>query len=214
MKRKMPFRSLWKRALASEMGRAGAGELMNRIEDRYRRLSDDHRDESHPVLKRHLYDNILPQVAAYQVFLEMDNNGEAAFNRIEKLHFLTLRVLKAKYKFLSRFPICFDVMRFAMPRSLKRNHPPQGWDIEWVENNKKCLYTKVHSCFYYQVIKDYGIPELALIYCNGDDHVFDIESRHIKWGRTATVTRGGDYCDVIYHRLTRRDRGREKKAAT
>jgi hypothetical protein len=60
------------------------------------------------------------------------------------------------------------------------------------------------------MIKEYGVPEMTLIYCNGDDYVFDMENPYIKWGRKVALTRGGDYCDIIFYRVSKKNRNKKK----
>ena len=174
MRKKMPFAKMWSKELSKDFGQVQAHELMTRIQHKYIELcSNDKRTFPKWVLKRHLYKNIFPQMAAYRTFLENDQSQESAFNKTQKLYFLTLDKLKKQYKFFSRLPFSFPYIRMVAPFKLKFQHPPEGWNLEWVESSKDCINLKVHSCFYHDIIKEYGVPELTLIYCNGDDYVYE-----------------------------------------
>ena len=199
----MPFTALWQKELSTE--------LLTRIQEKYRELCANHKEIPNRILLKHLYGNIFPQMAAYKIFLEDGASKESAFEKTQKLHFLTLDKQRKKYMSVGRKPFCFPYLRLVGPLLVKLQHPPQGWNLEWVENSKDCISIKAHTCFYYDIIKEYGIPELTLIYCNGDDYVFDVEIPYIKWGRTTTMTRGGRYCDIIYYRVPKKKINKENK---
>lgn len=199
--KKMPFKDLWERELAGDIGASAARDLITEFQNKYNELCANHREISNRVLKKHLHGNIFPQMAAYKTFIETNTLSEAALSRTQKLHFLTLQKQKKHYESKSKLPYAFTYFRIFIPIMIKLYHPPAGWNIEWLENSKKCISMKVHTCFYNEIMKEYGIPELILIYCNGDDYVFDeVKSPYIEWGRKETLTRGGDYCDVIYYK--------------
>jgi hypothetical protein len=210
-RKKMPFTALWQKELTNELGEVGANELITQIQNKYHDLCANHKEISNGRLLKHLYGNIFPQMAAYKTFLEAGSSQESAFDKTQKLHFLTLDKQKRQYKILSRLPFCFPYMRLTVPLMVKLQHPPEGWNLEWVEKSKDCINLKAHTCFYNDIIKEYGLPELTLIYCNGDDYVFDVETPYIKWGRETAMTRGGDYCDIIYYRKYKKNRKKGNK---
>lgn len=210
-RRKMPFKRMWKKELTKDLGEEQAEELMTRVQEKYNELCANHKKISRRVLRKHLYGNIFPQMAAYKTFLENNHSPESAFDLIQKLHFLTLNRLRTQYRYATRVPWIFLHLRIVGPITIKLKHPPEGWNIEWIENSRDCINLKAHSCFYHDIITEYGVPDLTLIYCNGDDYVFDIKSPYVKWGRTTTVTRGGDYCDIVYHRISKKNRKDRKK---
>jgi hypothetical protein len=209
-RKKMPFKKMWQKFFTQEYGETEANDLMIRIQKKYHELCANHKEITNRALINHLYNNIFPQMAAYKIFLEDGKSKEDAFDITEKLHFLTLDKQKRDFKILSRFPFCLAYIRMLTPRTIKAKHPPEGWTFEWVENSKNCINYKAKTCFYYDIIKEYGLPEFTLIYCNGDDYVYDVKSPYIKWGRTTAMTRGGDYCDIIFHRLSKKNRSKEK----
>ena len=212
-RKKMPFTSLWQKELSKELGEAKASELLAQVQNKYHELCANHKEIPKRALLKHLYGNIFPQMAAYKTFLEAGDPQESAFAKTQKLHFLTLEKMKRKYASFARFPFAFGYIRKVSPLMIKLQHPPEGWNLEWVENSKNRIDIKAHSCFYYDIIKEYGVPELTLIYCNGDDFVYDVETPYIGWGRKTTLTRGGDWCDIIYCKKSRGKQTPEKKPA-
>jgi hypothetical protein len=117
------------------------------------------------------------------------------------MHLLTLHKLRQLNERLYKFYFCFSVYRLIVPAILKYGHPSAGWDIELLENSRRNICARVYRCFYFNVVKDYKVSELITVYCNGDDYLFKgIYSPYIKWGRTITMPKGGDYCDIVYHK--------------
>ena len=202
--KKMPFKNLWEKELAGDMGASEASELINRFQNKYRELCDNHPEIPHAALKKHLHGNIFPQMAAYTIFLE-DNTSETALMRIQKLHMLTLINQRKSYEMFCMLPFSFRLLRIICSFRTKFTFPSTGWKIEWLENNNDFISLKIHSCFYYEIMKEYGMPKLISIYCDGDNYVFkDIKSRYIGWGRTKTLSGGSDYCDSIHYNKARK----------
>ncbi|MBE3120246.1 MAG: L-2-amino-thiazoline-4-carboxylic acid hydrolase [Candidatus Atribacteria bacterium] len=56
-----------------------------------------------------------------------------------------------------------------------------------------------HSCFYLNVLAEYGLPELTPHFCLLDDFLFEGVSPCIRWERTQTIGRGGEMCDFRYY---------------
>jgi hypothetical protein len=197
---KMPYMDIWENYLAGTIGVVPACNLMNSIRNKYKELCIAHGKVTHLGLKRHLYGNLFPQIAAYKILLD-EMPQKSSHDIVEKMHLLTLNKLKQLNKHLYKFYFCFSVYRVIVPVMLKYGHPSAGWDIELLENSRRNICARVYRCFYFNVVKDYKVPELITIYCNGDDYIFkEVPSPYIKWGRTTTMPNGGDYCDVVYHK--------------
>lgn len=197
---KMPFSELWAGTLARERGAPAAAELMGAIRSEYERLRAEGGPVSHRGLRRHLWGNILPQLAAYRT-LRRAEDAEAALESAQRLHFETLAGLKRRHARAASLPVVFGLYRLMVPAVLRFGHPAAGWDIEWIENSREQIYAKVHRCFYQEWLKEHGAGEMISIYCRGDDYVFgEVHSRHIAWTREKTRPRGDAYCDVRYER--------------
>lgn len=197
---KMPYSHLWKTYFTETRGVAAANHLIDGIQVEYRKICLNHGTVVHGGLRKHLHGNIFPQMAAYQTLLE-DHPHDKALSKIQELHLLTLNKMKKRHEWIGQFRISYSFYRIAVPLSLKYDHPSAGWEIEFIENSRKRICAKVHSCFYYNTLMAYGLDELISIYCNGDEYVFnEAESSYIRWGRTSTLPAGGDYCDVVFHK--------------
>lgn len=197
---KMPYANLWEKYLAETLGVFPASELLSDIRGKYQELCFAHGKISHRRLKKHLYGNLFPQIAAYKILLGVMSD-DTALSMINNLHLLTLKKLKQCNEHLFKHSFCFSFYRILVPLILKYGHPSEGWDIEFIENSRRLICARVYRCFYYNVAKDYNVSELISIYCNGDDYLFkDPFSPYIEWGRTTTMPSGGNYCDIVYHK--------------
>lgn len=197
---KMPYAHLWENNLIKSLGAAAANNLTTRFQIKYRKICKNHGPMSHRGLRKHLYGNIFPQMAAYKTLSE-DLSPETALSTIQELHLLTLNGFKKRHEWICNFPFSYSFYRIAVPLSLKYGHPSAGWEIEFLENSKDQICARVHHCFYYKIMKEYGITELISIYCNGDEYVFnEMSSSYIIWGRKTTIPTGGEYCDVIFYK--------------
>lgn len=194
----MPFCDLWRRLLHAEHGVQRGEALLSAILCEYRELCRAHGDVRERVLRRHLLGNILPQLAAYRTFCR-DEDGPVALSRVRSLHFATLERVKRRHERASSIPGVFGFYRLLVPRMLRTQHPPSGWQIEWVENSGRCIYARVRQCFYQDTLEALGARDLIHVYCAGDDFVFgEVESKRIAWTRSKTRPRGDEYCDIRY----------------
>lgn len=198
--KKMPFKKIWTEELARELGTTAADDLFARFERKYQELCVNHPEVTDKILAKHLYGNIFPQMAAYKVFLEDSKFSKDAFERIETLHRLTLKGLRSFYEWLGKMPFGYAFLRFYTPVVIKFQHPSSGWEIEWIESSNKQINLKVHSCFYYEILKKYGMPEFIALFCRGDDYVFEeVKVPNIQWAREKSIARGYDCCDIIWY---------------
>ncbi len=196
----LPHAEPWTRALAEEMGEEKAAQLIDAARAEYASLCAERERPGHRGLRRHLYGNILPQLAVYRVLGRLAG-AEAALATTQRLHFTTLAAVKRRHEKAASTPMVFQFYRLLVPWMLRFGHPAAGWSIEWAENSKDRIWAKVHKCFYQECLEQYGARELISIYCNGDDHVFgEKPSPRIRWTRERTRPRGDAYCDVRYER--------------
>lgn len=196
----LPHADLWTRSLARERGEEKAAQVIDAARAEYASLCAERERPRHRGLRRHLYGNILPQLAVYRVLSRLDG-AEAALATTQRLHFTTLAKVKQRHERAANAPMVFHFYRLLVPWMLRVGHPAAGWNIEWAENSSRRIWAKVHKCFYQECLEQYGARELISIYCNGDDHVFgEKPSPHIRWARERTRPRGDAYCDVRYER--------------
>ncbi len=179
-----------------------AALLMGRIHARYRALYTDRPRFASPALRRHLERNILPALAAYQVLREEMADEEAALAVVESV--INDMVLAGPYRLyygFFRLPFAFRALKWLTPRVMARDFPAAGWDVRWAAPAPGRVAFDVHRCFYLDVLRHYGAPELTRAFCQGDDVLFAAFPSHLAWERRQTLGRGDDICDFCWRDL-------------
>ncbi len=204
---RMPNLKAWQKALIEKHGEIQGAFLAAQTQARYKALYDERPHFTHPALRWHLEQKILPGLALYQVLSEQDSNHEAVLAEVSSLLEIGLRAFARFVNLYTYLPLPFAFMRQMFKASLLA-YPRQGWDIEQVENSRTSFAFNVHRCFYLDVFTAYGAPELTALYCQLDDLLYATWSPLIRWERKKTLGRGDDCCNFRY------SRGERKKATT
>jgi hypothetical protein len=198
--RPLPYLEVWRSELAQEMGEERADEFLERVQDRYVHLYAGRIRYQEAALRQHLEENILPALALYQALLEADQRPSQALVIVEQLFHAALLKKRKQLQFLGRLPFFFTLLRIVTKPFTRRNFPPRGWQVEWLEVNRKRVAFNMHSCFYLDMLDAYGAPELAAVFCSLDDLLYEDLSPYMRWERTKTLARGDDCCDFRFHR--------------
>ncbi len=207
MRHRMPNLKVWQRALIEKHGEVQGAILAARIQARYQALYDERPHFTHPALRWHLEQKILPGLALYQVLSKENSDQEAVLAEVGSLLAIGSSAFSRFVNMYRYLPLPFAVMRQMFKASLLA-FPRQGWDIEQVENSKTSFAFNIHRCFYLDVLRAYGAPELTALYCRLDDLLYASWSPSIRWERTKTLGRGDDCCDFRY------SRGESRKATS
>jgi hypothetical protein len=198
----MPNLKTWQRALIEKHGEVQGAILAARAQARYEVLYNERPHFTHPALRWHLEQNILPGLALYQVLREENNERDAALAETGSLLAigLTSRVLNNLMKMRKYLPLPFAIFRQILRVSLLA-YPQQGWDIEQVEDSERSFAFNIHRCFYLDVLTAYGAPELTAVFCQLDDLAYAALPPSIRWERTKTLGRGDSCCDFRWSRV-------------
>ncbi len=173
-----------------------AAMLNERVLKRIKRIDVEREKYSHKALEMHFGDSILPLMALY---LELKEDApEAALERTREVAEEMYFIGRKRMAFLGRFPFYYWLIQNMVSGMMKRMFPSEGWDIEWVEVSKKEVAFNMHACFYYDVLKEYDVPELTPVFCGLDDLIYDNISPHLRWQRTGTLGRGDALCDFRF----------------
>jgi hypothetical protein len=175
-------------------------EKYERVYVRYRDLYANHDLPQNKFLRLHLSEGILPGLAFYQILRESGESQESALMLIEHAFEQLFSDNVKKMKKLGRLPFIYPLLRLFIKTAL-RPYPPEGWKIEWTQNDKKAIRFNMKSCFYHDVLSKYGAPELTASFCRVDDLTYENISSALAWRRTMTIARGDDYCDFCFARL-------------
>ena len=83
---------------------------------------------------------------------------------------------------------------------LKTSYPPQGWEIELVEDSSERMAFTMSRCFYMDMLAYYGVPELTELFCQLDDRLYEAMPAGIVWKRSQTIGRGDPVCDFCFEK--------------
>jgi hypothetical protein len=172
-------------------------EKYKKVIARYQELFEKHELPNHSALQRHLIEGILPGLAFYQILRESGETQESALAMIDKTFEILFSDNFAKMKRLGRLRFIYPFLRIYIKPAM-RQYPPEGWKIDWLQNDKNAIRFNMKSCFYFDNFSKYGAPELTASFCRVDDLTYDDMSTHIKWQRLKTIGRGEAYCDFCF----------------
>ena len=198
----LPTYRIWLREWTRLHGEMQARVFLSRIQAKYSELYARSRRYSPRVLQKlHFEKNILPAVAAYKIMLMDGQSPETALESLDIFLEATIAGQKRMYRFWGRFPFFFDVLRWALKPMMRIQYPPAGWQTDFPALGRDAVGLDEHSCFYLQVLNDYGLPELTRHFCRLDDILYEGVSPYIRFERTQTLGRGGTLCDFRYYRV-------------
>jgi hypothetical protein len=186
-------------------------EKYERVFARYRDLYANHGFPQNPYLRGHLIEGILPGLAFYQVLRESGEAQESALVLIDHAFAQLFSDNVKKMKKLGRLPFIYSFLRLFIKPAI-RHYPPEGWKIEWIQNDRKAVRFNMRSCFYYDTLFKYGAPELTASFCHVDDLIYGNMSPDLLWQRTMTIARGDAYCDFCFARKSKRQDKEEPQA--
>ena len=151
------------------------------------------------MLMKHLQSAILPAVAIYRV---LPRYGVAKTDTRRMIRQSVLDAAKPMGKVfhnLGKLPFFFALFRRMCKASMGSMFGESGWDMRFKSNNQKEIRWDCHSCFYSNVLSEYGMPELTPIFCESDDVMYG-NIPGITWGRTKTIGCGAKICDFAFYK--------------
>jgi hypothetical protein len=172
-------------------------EKYQQVLTRYQELFEKHELPKHPTLQWHLIQGILPGLAFYQVLRENGESQESALALVNRSFEILFADNVAKMKKLGRLSCVYPVLRLIIKPAM-RSYPPEGWKIDWIQNDKNGIRFDMRSCFYFDTFSKYGAPELTATFCRVDDMTYGDMSARVQWQRTQTIARGDTRCDFCF----------------
>jgi hypothetical protein len=170
-----------------------------KINKRCRELSAKHNFPANAILKRHLIEGILPGLAFYQILRESGESQEKALTIIDQAFEQLFSDNQVKLNKLGRLPFIYPILRLYIKPAM-RQYPPEGWNLEWIQNDNTAIRFNMKSCFYYDTLAKYGAPELTASFCKVDDFIYGNMTPDVKWQRSMTIGKGNEYCDFCFAR--------------
>jgi hypothetical protein len=198
--RRMPHAGEWQRRLAETRGPVQAALLLARAQARHDELYAHRPRFANGALRGHFEGNILPGLALYQVLREEHAEPDKALAEMEAVLEDDAARFRERVKFVGHLPDPFTFLQRIARWSMARAYPPEGWEIEWIEDSDQCVSFDIRRCFYQEVLTAYGAPELTPLYCKMDDLIYEGLPPSITWERTKTLGRGDDACDFRWCR--------------
>jgi len=154
-------------------------------------------------LRVHLRDYMLPGLALYRTLLEDGRSRDESLAALEEVLRVRCAPRRAEMERMGALPLLYPLLRLIIRGEMRKECPPEGWDIEWVENSREAIRFDTHRCYYHDVFSNLGVPELVAPFCNTDDYVYDGASKAYEWKRTLTLGRGDDRCDFCFAAVSR-----------
>jgi hypothetical protein len=187
-------------ALVPELGEDRCRSLFHDALLRYLELK-----KSRPVpegfrLRIHYNRVLLPPLALYQSLQATGVEGEQAVDMVTAAMTRLAQRSKRSLQLAGRLPFFFTFLRLFVRPLFAFAFPGSGWRIEWQENSRNQVALNFHRCYYFDLLKSYGAPELTPAFCNLDDLMLAEASPHLKWERCGTLGRGDDLCDFTIKR--------------
>ena len=150
------------------------------------------------ILNWHLVRNILPGIALYQALEQEGRSKIEAILEMEQLYLVLYRNTARIYRVIGHVPGFFSLLRHLCSWSMKVTYPADGWGTIWIDNNPDWIAFDIYSCFYQEVLKEYGYEHILQCFCKIDDDMYRAMSPIVEWARTTTLGRGGTVCNFRY----------------
>lgn len=178
----------------------------DQIAARYQSLFEKHDLPKNPTLQWHLIQGILPGLAYYQILKEGGATQESALAQIDQALEVLFADNFARMKRLGKLPFIYPIFRMVIKPAM-RQYPPDGWKIDWLQNDNNAIRFDMKSCFYFDTFSKYGTPELTASFCRVDDLTYGDMSARIGWKREKTIARGDSHCDFCFSSAKEKTRG-------
>jgi hypothetical protein len=159
---------------------------------------EDFPDPGLKELRVHLRDYMLPGLALYRTLLDEGCSRDEALAALEEVLRVRCAPRRAQIERLGALPFFYRILRLIVRGEMRKECPPQGWDLVWLENSREAIRWDVRRCYYVDVFAGLGVPELVAPFCNTDDYVYDGASKAYEWKRRLTLGRGDDRCDFCF----------------
>jgi len=147
----------------------------------------------------HLRSSILPVIAVYQGCRDSNIDKDISYRIAHTAMMDACRRPSRVMSLFGKLPFSYSVLRKVLPGFLSKTYDNRLWNFSWKQNDKDSVRVDAASCPYFEACVHYGVPELGAIFCEGDDKSFG-NMKHVGWGRTKTLAKGGDSCDFCFYK--------------
>ena len=173
---------------------AQAGALNAAFEARLQALRAEN-DDASKEKQRHLENQILPGIAAYETLQRVMPKEEA----LQTVHsYVEQKAWRQKRAFLKlmKIPGLYRIVPAIFSRETPKFFgPAAGFAATDIQTTGGVWRIDMTKCPYHDNCVHYGCPELCHCFCDSDDITYDGMHPRLCWHRTKTLGRGGDCCD-------------------
>ena len=94
----------------------------------------------------------------------------------------------------------YQAFRRNIKNFIEYRFPSRGWKSEGLEARGSRITFRISDCFYYNITKKFGCPELCLIFCDYERRAFAGLSPQIVCECGSTLANGHDVCDFCFRK--------------
>ena len=141
---------------------------------------------------------MLPGLSLYRALLEEESDRQkvlAEMDRLFRAAFFT--GMEPGIRMLNHLPDPFPIVKPVLKSMTRQEYLPGSQEV--VEDSPDGFAVQVYRCFIFDTLSAHGAPELTALYCNTDDWLAELMPK-VRWERTQTLGRGGEYCDFCWRR--------------
>jgi hypothetical protein len=142
--------------------------------------------------------NILPAIAIYLAFKKFDKTNDKAYEYTDEVMQIARLKGKKKNEFIGRLPFGYFLFKLFCKSVVVKQYPEQGWNVQWIRNDKKEIHFNMKSCIYFDTTKRYHCTEMCPLFCANDDVNFSGYKPAIVFERSGTLALGQDLCDFHF----------------
>jgi hypothetical protein len=85
-------------------------------------------------------------------------------------------------------------------RGNKTNYDNEYFKVKEMQSDNSCFAFDIQRCFYFEVLKESGRPELGSILCEYDNILASVVDSWVKFTRRETIASGDERCTFRYER--------------
>lgn len=167
-------------------------------EKKLSQMMKDAEDRGNKYIRWHMNKNILPVISIYRAFQQFERTSKEAYQYTDEVMQILRLKNQGKARFLGCLPFGYGLFRIFSKSAISKKYPEQGWEIQWVHNDKNEVYFNMKRCIYVETTQKYGCPELCPLFCKNDDIVLGGYKPAIVFERNETIAGGSNKCDFHF----------------
>ena len=172
--------------------------IYNKAEQIFGKIKDEADYRNSDVIKEHMTKNIFPVLAYYMALIDYGFSTEDAYAFVLEETQKHATLSKRKNEQFGKMPFSYYLFKMFSKKVMHKNFPVEGWETEWVRYDNKEVHFNLKRCVYFEVVSQYGHPELCTVFCANDTTSFSGYLPNIKFERSGTIGEGKKMCDFHF----------------